>query len=334
MSTNLNAQFTDLNAATQFYSGGIEIDMFQTEITDLVRRAGVLGQRIQYVPATGSISNFFEQTTISEGQFSDPRNISASMTIPTRVQKSVMVKAITNRVDYGLFEMETVGQQGVFAQLKAKDLSDMVQGMLRLRDKGLWTGTDVVAGAQTGNGTTTQYVGLLKQITKSATIAKDASIVDGLRTEVAKLMADPNFELRPTAIYINPLALDYLEQEVKNSNNAVKFVSTDMATVGAGISVAGLQTAAGLLPIIPEPFLPVDASINGVAAAGAGLHNYPFAIVTEDLIEFHYVGSKAPRVFQLGTQANLQENYVGVMFGAPVAKAASQAHVVGAIVRA
>jgi hypothetical protein len=329
------AQFTSLNAAADYMgNGAIIVPEFQPEITDLVRRSGVLGQRISKVPATGSISRWFDETAIADGQYTDPRTIVSTATSPTRVEKSLVVKAITNQISYSLFDLETVGQQGnVFAQLKAKDLKDMVAGILRLRDKGLWAGTDTVSGNQVGNGGT-QFVGLVNQITKTQTIISSASILDSIRTQVAAMVNDANFEIRPTAIFINPMALDYLEQEVKNSNNAIRYIGSDMADVKAGLSVFGIYTAAGLLPVIPEPFLVMDQVIPGIAAAPGGQHNYPFAIVSESLLEYHYVGSADPRVFQLGRTGNLNEVYSGIMFGAPVAKLAANAHTIGVIQRA
>jgi hypothetical protein len=330
-----NAQFTNLSAAADYMgNGAIIVPEFQPEINDLVRRSGVLGQRISKVPATGSISRWFDQTAIADGQYTDPRTIVPTATAPTRVEKSLVVKAITNQINYSLFDLETVGQQGnTFAQLKAKDLKDMVQGVLRLRDKGLINGNDTVSGNQVGNGGV-QFVGLVNQITKTQTILAAASILDSLRTQVANMVNDPLFQVIPTAIYMNPIALDYLEQEVKNSNNAIRYIGSDMSEVKAGLSVFGIYTAAGLLPIIPEPFLNMDQAIPGIGAAPGGQHNYPFMIVSESLLEYHYVGSSDPRVFQLGKTNNLNESYTGIMFGAPVAKLAANAHTVGVIQRA
>lgn len=210
----------------------------------------------------------------------------------------------------------------------------MVNGMLRLRDKGLWVGTDTVAGQQVGSGASTQFVGALTQLQNPITITSGSSIVDGIRTEVAKLVNNPLFSVRPSAVYINPIGLDALEQEAKNSTTVMRYLQTDITDGKVGISVTGIVTQAGTLPLIPEPFLPMDATISGIAAAPAGQHNYPFAIVSEDMIEFHWIGSREPRVFQLGTLATLAESYVGVMFGAPVVKGASYAHSVGVIQRA
>lgn len=329
------AQFVNISAAADtLANGAIIVPEFQPEITDLVRRSGVLGQRIEKVPATGSISRWFDQTAIADGNWTDPHTIAPTATSPTRVEKSLTIKAVTNQINYSLFDLETVGQQGnTFAQLKAKDLKDMVNGILRLRDKGIINGTDTVSGNQVGNGGT-QFVGLVNQITKTQTIGSAASILDSLRTQVANMVNDPLFAVRPTAIYMNPIALDYLEQEVKNANNAIRYIGTDVANVGAGLSVFGIHTAAGLLPVIPEPFLTMDQTIPNIAAASAGLHNYPFLIVSESLLEYHYIGSADPRVYQLGTLSNLNESYVGIMFGGVVAKLAANAHTVGVIQRA
>jgi hypothetical protein len=346
--TEVQAQFKTLKAAADSVAtnGGILVPEFQKEITDLVRRAGALGQRLQYVPATGAISRFFEQTAISDGQWTGTGsqaaapigsgNIAPTPTGPTRVEKGLLIKAITNEISYSLFDLETIAQQGVFSQLKSKDLIDMTNGILRLRDKGLWVGADTVSGSQVGTNTGAnglQYVGLLQQITKSTTIATGASIVDNIRTQVAQLMADPNYENAPSAVYINPLALDFLEQEAKNSQTALRYIATDFAEAKTGLTVNGLNTVAGVLPLIPDPFMAMDATISGVSAAPGGQHNYPFAILNEQQVEFHYVGSKEPRVFQMGLLTGLAEQYVGVLFGAPVAKGGSYAHVVGAIQR-
>ena len=57
----MKAQFMDLHAAADFIGpGAVEVNRYQTEITDIVRRRGVFGQRIKQVPATGHPSRFFE----------------------------------------------------------------------------------------------------------------------------------------------------------------------------------------------------------------------------------------------------------------------------------
>ena len=79
----MNTQFVDLHAAADFMGpGAIEVNQYQTEILDIVRRRGVFGQRIKQVPATGHPSRYFEQTAIAAPSaangFVDPRNIVAA----------------------------------------------------------------------------------------------------------------------------------------------------------------------------------------------------------------------------------------------------------------
>jgi len=61
----MNAQFLDIHSAADYIGpGAVEVPFYQTEITDLVRRRGMFGQRIKQVPATGHPSRYFEETAI------------------------------------------------------------------------------------------------------------------------------------------------------------------------------------------------------------------------------------------------------------------------------
>src|SRR5277367_681623 len=129
----MNAQFIDLNAAADFLGpGAVEVNRYQTEIFDIVRRRGAFGQRARQVPATGHPSRFFEQTAIvsptAAQAFVDPRNISAVVGSPTRVERSVPLKALVSQINYNLFDLEVGAQQSQFAYLQAKDLTDSVDG--------------------------------------------------------------------------------------------------------------------------------------------------------------------------------------------------------------
>jgi putative ubiquitin-RnfH superfamily antitoxin RatB of RatAB toxin-antitoxin module len=315
-------------AAATFVTGGVWIDQYQSEINDVVRRHGVFGQRIKKVQATGALSRWLDQTAIGTAAFDNRTSLAPTATSPTRAERSVLIKAITNRIQFGLFEQEVSALPGQF-QLKSKDLIDMVSGIVRLNDKALWQGTDVVSGAQVGDGTTNQYVGIPKQIsTTLITVAEAASIVDAIRLEVAKMLNDSDNDVKPTAVYINPIAYYLLETEMKQASGGNTIAQVEVV---AGVKVNGIMTAAGFLPLIPDVDLTVNPSWGGTPDSGKT--HYPFVIVTEDLIEYHYVGSPTPRVFQLGTVSNLQDDYVGVLFGAPVVKLANLAHKRGVIVR-
>jgi hypothetical protein len=86
------------------------------------------------------------------------------------------------------------------------------------------------------------------------------------------------------------------------------------------LRVKMLSTQAGDLPLIP------DWSLSYTGTPGSGSAVLPAYIVTEDLIEYHWLGDPAPRIFQLGVPSSLASQYVAVKFGGIVVKGASYAH--------
>ena len=316
----MNAKFIDLNAAADYLGpGAVEVERYQTEITDIVRRRGVFGQRVRQVPATGHPSRFFEQTTINAPTaaqaFVDPRNIAAVTGSPTRVERTVPLKALVSQINYNLFDLEVGAQQSQFAYLQAKDLADSVEGLLRTHDVSLWNGNDTSLSTPT----TFQYMGAISQIEaggNTATIATTASIVDGIKGVIAGMVANSSYEVRPTAIYANPVLLDLIDREMKAEFNVV--LST--AEITGGLRVKTLTTQAGELPLIPE------WALGYTGTPGSGTAVLPCYIVSEDLIEYHWLSDPNPRVFQLGLLGSLASQLVVVKFGAPVVKGASYAH--------
>jgi hypothetical protein len=316
----MKANFLDLHAAADFLGpGAIEIDRYQTEITDIVRRRGVFGQRMKQVPATGQPSRFFEETAIASPTatqaFVDPRNIAPTLQAPTRVERTVPLKALVSQINYNLFDMEVGTQQSQFAYLQAKDLADAVDGVLRTHDVALWNGNDTSLSAPT----TPQYFGAIGQIEaggNTVTIGETASIVDGLKSTIAGMVASSSFDVRPTAIYANPVLLDLIDREMKTEFNVV--LSTVQIT--GGITVKALSTQAGELPLIPEWALPY----TGVPGSGSAV--LPAYIVTEDLIEYHWLTDSSPRIFKLGLPNTLMTQSVVVKFGGMVVKGANYAH--------
>jgi len=316
----MRANFLDLHAAADFLGpGAIEINRYQTEITDIVRRRGVFGQRMKQVPATGHPSRFFEETAIASPTaaqaFVDPRNIQPTLQAPTRVERSVPLKALVSQINYNLFDMEVGTQQSQFAYLQAKDLADAVDGILRTHDVALWNGNDTSLSTPT----TAQYFGAIGQIEaggNSTTIGTTASIVDGLKSTIAQMVASSSYEVRPTAIYANPVLLDLIDREMKAEFNVV--LATSQIT--GGITVKTLSTQAGELPLIPEWALPYTGT------PGSGTAVLPAYIVSEDMIEYHWLTDSNPRVFRLGLPNSLMTESVVVKFGGVVVKGASYAH--------
>jgi hypothetical protein len=316
----MNAKFTDINATADYIGpGAIEVPFYQTEIVDLVRRRGAFGQRIKQVPATGHPSRYFEETAIpiatATATFVDPRNIVAPTVAPTRVERAVPLKALVSQINYNLFDLELGKQQSQFAYLQAKDLTDTVDGILRTHDVALWNGTDTSFSTPT----TPEYFGAIGQIVaggNTTTIATTASIVDGIKSTIAQMVASTSYGVRPTAIYANPVLLDLIDREMKTEFNVV----LTTRNIEGGLTVKTLSTQAGDIPLIPEWTLPYTGT------PGSGSAVLPAYIVTEDLIEYHWLSDPNPRIFQLGLPGSLASQYVVVKFGGVVVKGANYAH--------
>lgn len=310
----------DFAAAADYMApGAIEINRYQSEIFDLVRRRFVFGQRVNQVPATGQPSRYFEQLAIPTAQFTDPRVISTAASQPQRVERVVSLKALIAQINYSLFDVEVNQQQGQFAYLEAKDLTDTVDSVLKLHDIALWTGNDNSLVVPT----TSQYFGVSGQIATAAqvgayapvvTLGSTASLVDGYKTAVAQMVNRQDYEVRPSAIYLSPLLADLFDQEAKT----VQLYFNEVEVV-PGTIVKALPTQAGVLPLVP------DAGISQGAGIGSTIQ-YPGFIIMEEFIEYHYLTSPVPRVFQLGLVGNLAGQFVVVKFGAVVVKGPGYAH--------
>lgn len=318
-----------ISAAADFLgNGAIEINMYEAEILDIVRRESVLRQRIDSKPATGHPHRYFEQVLIGAGGFTDPRNLSPTASGPTRLERPVMIKATVNQINLTLFDIQVTQQQGVFTGLEAKDIEDCVNGIILADAPAFWTGSDTSLVTPT----TDQYVGLLTQITLQFTVAPGASMVDGIKYAIAQMMANVTFKPRPTAVYMNPILGHYFDTEAKAAN------ITMGTTVVAGITVKNIESQAGLLPFVADAYLPSSSvAAYGFGTPPAGFKNYFAVIVTEKLIERPYISGNSqnpnPQLFRLGLQSSLSGQYVAVMFDAIVAKGASYAHAIVAVQR-
>ena len=200
----------------------------------------------------------------------NPRAIVAPTVSPTRVERSVPLKAIVAQINYNLFDIELGNQQKQFAYLQAKDLVDTVEGVLNTHDVALWNGNDTSLSTPV----TLQYFGAIGQIQAgglTTTIGTTASIVDGIKSAVAQMVANTSYRNRPTAIYANPVLLDLIDREMKTEFNVV--LST--VEVTGGVRVKALSTQAGELPLIPEWALPYTGT------PGSGTAVLPAYIVTE-----------------------------------------------------
>ena len=312
-----------IGAAADFMGpGAIEINRYQTEIRDMVRRRFPFGQRIEQTLATGQPSRYFEQLAIPTGAFSDPRTLVSTATQPSRVERVITLKAITAQINYGLFDVEVNQQQGQFAYLEAKDLTDTVDGVLKLHDTNLWQGNDTDPLATT----TTQYYGVSGQIAAASgtsaaaggptalSVSATGSLVDAVKLQVATMANRTDFEVRPSALYTSPLLLNLFDQETKSLQ-----IFYNQVEILPGVVVQGIPTQMGILPLVGDPAITVYA-------AAASTKTYTAFIVDEKAIEYHYLTDALPRVMQLGLLGNLAAQYVVVKFGAVIVVGASYNH--------
>lgn len=328
MSNVQPARFLDrLEAAADFLgNGAIEINKYESEIYDIVRRNSVFLQRVDRRPATGHPHRYFEQTAIAQAAFTDPRNIVPTATGASRVERSAYIKALVNQTNLSLFDVDVTRQQGQFAMVEAKDIEDIINSIIVASAGAVWTGTDTSLVTPT----TTQYVSALTQITTTGQVVNGASIIDGIKSQIAAMAANTTYVIKPTAIYIDPILGDYLDREAKASQ-----LTFDKVEVVAGVTVKAIQTQVGLVPLVADPFLSGAISAAGVSAYGfgavpTGLKGYYAVIVTEKDIEMPVIhggdGNLSPRLFQLGLLSGLQGQYVGVVFDSLVVKGAAYSH--------
>lgn len=307
-----------MSAAADFMGPGvIEVNHYQSEITDMVRRRFPFGQRIDITPATGQPSRYFEQLAIATAAFSNPRVLTATASQPTRVERVLSLKALTAQINYGLFDVEVNQQQGQFAYLEAKDLTDTVDGVLKLHDSNLWQGNDTDPMLTT----TTQYFGVSGQLFAAAAaggnatlnVASTGSLVDAFKLQIATMVNRQDFEVRPTCFYSSPLFMDLFDREAKSVQ-----LYYNQVEVIPGVVVDAVPTQAGVIPLVG------DQSITVWPFASQSIYTGFF--IQEDMVQYHYLTDPLPRVFQLGLLQNLAAQYVVVKFGAVIAKGATYAH--------
>lgn len=322
---SIQAKIMDISAAADFLgTGAVEVPEFEREIFDVLRRSSVALQRIKQKRATGHPHRYFEQTAIASATAVDPRNLTSTATGPTRVERPAFIKAVIAQSNISMFDKDVTEQQGQFAGVVAQDVDDIVAAVELKRAAMLWAGSDTSMSAPT----TLEWMGGLNQIAQQFTIAPGASIIDGIKTAVAQMVANATYVVRPSAIYLNPLLADLIDQEAKSAK-----ITLESIEVVAGVSVAAISTQIGKLPLVGDPFMPTTAAATaayGFAATPAGIKGYYACILMESEIEIPYVSGKEdnpnPRLFQLGLVGNLSGQFVGTKFDTVIFKGAAYAH--------
>ena len=330
MKLSTTAQAVDLTAAADYLgNGAIETPDFETEITDVVRRSTFALQRFTGTPATGHPHRYFEQTAIAQGSAVDPRNIAATATGPTRQERPAFIKAIAAQTNFGLFDKEVTEQQGRFTNIIAKDINDILTAVQVKSAKMIWNGVDTSMTVPTSN----EYMGAFAQVTNQLQIGLGASIIDGLKTAIANMITNQQFDVMPTAIFLSAALGDLIDQEAKAAHINLKEVE-----VVAGIKVTALSTQAGIIPLVPDAYMPKTTDTSfGFAAPGAGNSNYCAMICMESMVERPVISganhNPNPRLFQLGLIGNLSGQFIGLKFDTVIFKGPTYAHIAVAVTR-
>ena len=136
--------------------------------------------------------------------------------------------------------------------------------------------------------------------TQNFTISASGSLIDGIKTQVAGMVARTDFEVKLSALYANPVSLNLIDQEAKTFQ-----LYMNETEIQPGVIVKAIPTQAGLLPLIPEPFITVYQTLGPGATK-----QYEFLILSEEFVEYHWLTTPVPRVFQLGLVGNLAAQFV------------------------
>ena len=320
---DLNVLFQASSDAIDYKGpGALLTPKYQQEILDLTRKRGVLGNRINYIPATGQPSRYVELQPVTGGQYADPRNMTeVTPTVPQYTEHALWIRAITGRINYSLFDIQANKQFGNWKNLQARHLMEMMEAVLKTEDKALWIGKNNVSGSSTYENPNV-IDGIITQLTAADAVDnvdQETLIHRAIKTTVAEIMAQENYDVVPTAVYMNPLVLDMLENEQEDAGNFRRILSETETEVVPGVKVRSIQTAAGSLPVITDPLLEAKDGANNTK-------DYPVVILTEPLVEYHWVGSPNLQLFLLGREEGLASNYQACKFGAPIVKGAAVAH--------
>ncbi len=329
------AKMMTLSAAADYLgTGAIEVNEYEPVISDIVRRSSVALQRFKSVPATGQPHRYFDQTAVAQASFQSTGGqggaaINPTPTGPTRTERPAFIKACVAESQIALFDKMITQQQKKFAEAVAKDIDDIISGINIARASNVWNGNDTSLSTPT----TVQYMGLLSQISTQYQVAVGASIIDAIKLAVAELVGQPGFAPKPSAVYVNPILGNYIDQEAKAGQ-----IFLNEVEVVAGVKVKAISTQAGDLPLIGDAFLPAaTGAAYGFSAPPAGNKNYFAAILMEDEVEMPYVSGETdnpnPMLFQLGLTGNLSGQFVGVKFDCVIAKQAAYAHAVVGVYR-
>jgi len=296
----------ELEAATGFYPGAILIDEFDKQIFDDVYRRYVLFNRIKKIKAPGETTGGFTQTALGNARVAPVRNLGFTPTNPTRSERVRRdIKAIVKDIQFGAFDLSVYGQQGNrYGDLEAKDVADQKNAALRLWSTLIYTG-DIDNDAN-------EFDGLNEILGAGENISTSESIVDAINRNCAEMVNNKDQLVLPTAIYTNAYVAFMIGQELLALGINVNIQQTSIFNGNNPMQVMFLNTPAGALPVISDPFNVGTTTTPYV---------YDLHILTEDLVSWQYVevlgqAGADPKTFEMVLNNVLDKQFKTVMFGA------------------
>lgn len=288
-------------------NGAILVDEFDPIIFDDVLRNFQVWNIIDKRRAVGDFTNGFEQTAVGNARAADKRAMSYSAASPTRAARTPKeIKAIVRDLTFGLYDRSVYAQQGrKFGDLDAKDVRDCYISVLRFWSDKFYNGD--------ADSDPYEFDGLkdANLIGSGTTVQDSESIVKSIKQKVVDLMNSADRGVMPTHILVNAQVREYISLEYSKAganfpNDAVQGPS------GRTSRVASLDTAAGELPLIVDPF---NTSVAGTPVT------YPTFIISADKISWQYIeplgmAGPEPKLFEIAQTNALDVQHKCVMFGA------------------
>ena len=298
--------------------------MYENEIFDLSPSPHLpswSGSRRNRLPKRIRIASSEEIRNRPRYVHCDPRTLNYSAGGPTRQERVLYIKAMVNGSNFGLFDVQVTQQQGQFAYVEAKDIDDIINGIQVVRCQSIWQGSLI---PPTPRPSTIQYFWPAQPGQPAVRPSPLAPrIIDGLKAQVAKMVANTSFMVRPTAIWVNPIVGDLIDREAKAQQ-----ITMNTVEVVGGVKVKALSTQAGELPILSDPSMPstslrLSGGAYGFSAAPAGptrtisaLHPHREPHLPRPLHRRRQPRQRRhpAKLFQLGLVGDLQKKFVAVLF--------------------
>ena len=337
-------------------SGVILVDEFDSEIFDDVFRSFPLWNRIMKMKAIGETTGGFNQSEIPDGKSVDVRNLAFQHQKTERFERPRRrVKAIKADREFGIFD-RSLGMlsQRPWSNLVAKDVQDMYNGNMRrwsnlayegntannaTRTSGAGLGETLLGIPAGGTNAGHQFEGLKGLLRdERVLVPHNRSIADVIDDELIRMVNQTAIDVMPTAIYTNAKVIQMIVREFEAVGD--KLLAQQFSMPGGSRSIRMLPTSYGDLPLFPDPWnkpytvgsnAATNLKIRQDGASGAGANRYvvaanttrtmyPTYILTEPLVEWHYVpilGEETPdpRMFEIAMQNTLDVEYVSLMFG-------------------